>query len=271
MFSPYYAWSGRRDPENHCAINIALYGGASPRWAMTERGRASVERDATSFRAGPSSLKWEGDTLVIALDEIGAPLPRRVRGSIRLTMESQPKTAFDLSGDGRHLWQPIAPTARIDVKLDRPGLAWKGMAYLDSNRGDEPLETAFRRWTWSRAHTADGCVVLYDSEMRSGDVRSMALGLSNDGTVTALASPPEHALPGTGWRIDRASRSDEGTRCTVEKTLEDTPFYARSLLRSTLYGERVLAFHESLSLDRFRMPIVRAMLPFRMPRKFSGR
>ena len=26
VFSPYYAWSGRRDPLNHCAVNVALYG-----------------------------------------------------------------------------------------------------------------------------------------------------------------------------------------------------------------------------------------------------
>ena len=32
------------------------------------------------------------------------------------------------------------------------------------------------------------------------------------------------------------------------------------------FGESVDLVHESLSLDRFRMPIVQAMLPFRMPR-----
>ena len=26
VFSPYYAWTGRRDPLNHCAVNVALYG-----------------------------------------------------------------------------------------------------------------------------------------------------------------------------------------------------------------------------------------------------
>ena len=26
VFSPYYAWRGRRDPLDHCAINVALYG-----------------------------------------------------------------------------------------------------------------------------------------------------------------------------------------------------------------------------------------------------
>jgi carotenoid 1,2-hydratase len=52
----------------------------------------------------------------------------------------------------------------------------------------------------------------------------------------------------------------------VKRTLEDAPFYARSQLSAKLFGETADVMHESLSLDRFRMPIVQAMLPFRMPR-----
>ena len=26
VFSPWYAWSGRRDPANHCCINVVTYG-----------------------------------------------------------------------------------------------------------------------------------------------------------------------------------------------------------------------------------------------------
>jgi carotenoid 1,2-hydratase len=33
-----------------------------------------------------------------------------------------------------------------------------------------------------------------------------------------------------------------------------------------VFGEDVAMMHESLSLARFRKPIVQAMLPFRMPR-----
>jgi len=53
----------------------------------------------------------------------------------------------------------------------------------------------------------------------------------------------------------------------VEQTLEDTPFYARSVLRSGSSGavsEPIM--HESLDLDRFKKAWVRALLPFRMPR-----
>jgi len=52
----------------------------------------------------------------------------------------------------------------------------------------------------------------------------------------------------------------------IVKTLEDAPFYARSVVSAKLLGEPVTLMHESLSLDRFKMPIVQAMLPFRMPR-----
>ena len=53
------------------------------------------------------------------------------------------------------------------------------------------------------------------------------------------------------------------------RTLEDAPFYARSVVSAKLLGEHVTLMHESLSLDRFRMPMVQAMLPFRMPRAWS--
>ena len=52
------------------------------------------------------------------------------------------------------------------------------------------------------------------------------------------------------------------------RTLEDTPFYTRSLLSARLLGERVAAVHESLSLDRFRTGWVQMLLPFRMPRRW---
>jgi carotenoid 1,2-hydratase len=53
----------------------------------------------------------------------------------------------------------------------------------------------------------------------------------------------------------------------IAQTLEDTPFYARSVLRSGSSGavsEPIM--HESLDLDRFKKAWVRALLPFRMPR-----
>ena len=53
----------------------------------------------------------------------------------------------------------------------------------------------------------------------------------------------------------------------MRETLEDSPFYARSVVSASLLGERADAVHESLSLDRFRAGWVRLLLPFRMPRR----
>ena len=53
----------------------------------------------------------------------------------------------------------------------------------------------------------------------------------------------------------------------MQATLEDTPFYNRSLVAAHWQGQPVLAMHESLDLGRFTQPIVQAMLPFRMPRR----
>ena len=48
---------------------------------------------------------------------------------------------------------------------------------------------------------------------------------------------------------------------SVVKTLEDTPFYSRSVLS----GDHAM-MHESLDLDRFSKTWVQCLLPFRMPR-----
>jgi len=52
----------------------------------------------------------------------------------------------------------------------------------------------------------------------------------------------------------------------ILKTLEDTPFYARSVLSSELLGERVTSFHETLDVPRLSSWAVQFMLPWRMPR-----
>ena len=59
---------------------MALYGAAGRRWTMTERGRRHMHRSAREFVVGPSRVHWDGQALVIDIDERGAPLPQRVRG-----------------------------------------------------------------------------------------------------------------------------------------------------------------------------------------------
>ena len=155
------------------------------------------------------------------------------------------------------------------MDLDEPGLRWNGGAYLDSNDGDGPLENTFRSWTWSRANLGDGTVVLYDTVPRASAPRSWALHFDAAGAARRLPLPPAVRLGTTGWRVPRITRADAGAGVRVIETLEDGPFYARSLLETRLLGEPARAIHESLSLDRFRSPWVQCLLPFRMPRAWS--
>ena len=268
MFSPYYKLSGRGRPENHCAINVALTGPRGGAWAMTERPAHRVHRDADSFAVGPSAMRWDGDTLVIDIAEISAPLPYKVRGTVRVRPEMIGTTAFLLDGAGRHRWHPVAPRARVEVTMTHPGVSWSGDGYFDSNFGSEPLEDGFDDWHWSRAHLKHDVAVLYDGRRRDGTPFDLALKFDRQGRWHDVMQPAPAALPRTGWLVKRATRADAGTTPRVLKTWIDAPFYARSQLATRVFGEDVQAVHESLSLGRFRSPIVQSMLPYRMPRAF---
>ena len=265
VFSPYYAWSGRRDPLNHCAINVALYGPRG-RWAMTERGRGALTRGADWLSVGPSALRWDGGALTIEIDEICAPLPRRLRGRVRLEAAAINQRTFVLEAKGAHVWRPIAPVAQVRLEMQAPELAWSGSGYFDSNFGDEPLEAAFARWTWSRARTRAGASVLYDATRRREGPLALALRFGANGGCEPFAPPPRAPLPRSLWRLARETRSDDA-RASLRADFEDGPFYARARIAHRLDGAAVESVHESLSLERFASPLVRAMLPFRMPRR----
>jgi carotenoid 1,2-hydratase len=270
VFSPYYAWArrgGAPDPVNHCALNVALYGPRAARWSMTERGAADVKRSAARLALGPSSLHWSGEDMHIQVDELCAPLPRRIRGSIRLTPRTLHEHSYALDGAGLHRWTPFAPCADVQVQLTDPALQWSGVAYLDSNFGAEPVEQAFQKWTWSRSTLPDSTVVLYDVSPRGAAEHSLALRFDAQGSADPIELPPLTRLPASGWRIARHTRADAGHAPRVVQTLEDAPFYSRSLLDTTLLGCRAPAIHESLDLDRFRSRWVQCLLPFRMPRR----
>lgn len=269
VFSPYYRWARRRapaDPLHHCALNVALYGSGGKRWALTERGRSAVERSASALAVGPSTLSWDGQGLTVRIDEIAAPLPSRIRGTVRVRPEGINERRFTLDPAGRHRWRPIAPCSRVEVELDRPSLRWSGSGYLDTNEGDEPLEDAFTSWDWSRTGLRDGAAILYDARWRDGGSGSIALRCKPSGEVEDMASPPAVDLPRTRWRLARTSRAEAGGAARIVRSLEDAPFYARSVLTTRLLGQEAMGVHESLSLTRFVSLPVQLMIPFRMPR-----
>lgn len=272
MFSPYYAWARRReekpDPDSYCALNVALYPPGRKRWALTERGRQAVTREARQWRIGPSSVAWVDGELVFRIDEVTAPWPSRLRGEVRLRPGAGLDAPIALDAEGRHHWWPIAPTSRVHVEFERPSLRWSGGGYLDWNGGDEPLEAAFASWHWSRAHRAGGSSLLfYDVARRDGSSLAVGLEVGADGAAQRIPGPPSRALPLTGWRVHRAARADEDAEVAVVKTLEDTPFYARSRLSTNWLGAPVDMMHESLSLSRFSARWVQTLLPFRYPRR----
>jgi carotenoid 1,2-hydratase len=158
------------------------------------------------------------------------------------------------------------PAAEVEVAMEAPAIRWRGMGYFDQNAGAEPLECGFRRWTWSRAATDRETTILYDAERRRGPPLSFALRFDAQGGFESRPSPLVVRLPRSRWGLDRATRADDG-RASALRSFEDTPFYARGLIGHRLFGERVESVHESLSLDRFANPVVRLMLPFRMPRR----
>ena len=240
---------------------------------MTERGARSLRREPDRLAIGPSALAWDGAALTLDIEERGAPWPARVAGRIRLEPLAVHTTAHALDAGGRHHWTPIAPMARVSVDLAQPASRWTGSAYFDCNAGSRPLERDFARWHWSRrapSAAIDGAstAILYDVERLDGTRHAIALDVpAGGGAPRAFEAPPFRPLPPTRWRVARSTRADAGTSPTVLRTLEDGPFYARSVIRSTLGDVTADAVHESLDLRRFARPWVQAMLPFRVPRR----
>lgn len=269
VFSPYYALArrrGRADPLDHCSINVGLYLPRGSYWSMTERPRGSMSRSASHLAVGPSSMRWDGACLRIDLDELAVPKLARLRGTIRVHPSGSPDREFDLDEAGRHRWRPLAPLARVEVEFTRPAMRWSGTGYWDCNHGAEPLERGFHRWQWARTHLPDGVTAIdYDAVARVGGRTQLRLRIEGDTVASTARAPDPIALPRSAWGIERAAAC-EGGAARIARSLEDGPFYARSLLDVTIGGRPATTMHESLSLDRFGSAWVQALLPFKMPR-----
>jgi carotenoid 1,2-hydratase len=272
VFSPWYRRArkqGAADPLNHAAYNLALYAPDKRWWTMTERDRSAVAREAHRLAIGPSEARWESGTLHIEIKEITAPWRRPVSGQIRLTPPPLRTQAWQIDAQGTHRWTPIAPRAKIEVVFEQPRLNWQGHAYFDGNEGDAPLEQDFRSWEWTRGHDGEDSVIFYDVQWRHGGSRALALRIPTEGAMQALDTPPLQRLRSTPWGIARHAHCDQHQTANVLRTLEDGPFYARSLMKTCINSEPLQVWHESVSLKRFQSRWVQALLPVRLPRVTS--
>jgi carotenoid 1,2-hydratase len=246
-------------------MNVVLYEKRRGHWAMTERKRNRLTRSAQHLQIGPSGLRWENGVLTAEIDEITVPIPRQLRGRLTLRASRLHTQQFFLDAAGRHRWQPIAPISHIEVTFDKPGLSWSGLAYFDSNDGDAPLQNDFSTWNWSRSEGDTESLIFYDVQRRDETALNLALQAGEEG-LKNFSAPPLQNLPKTGWRVARQARADAESKAEIIKTLEDAPFYSRSLIRANIGGRSRNIIHESLDMNRFAKPWVKYLLPFRMPR-----
>lgn len=270
MFSPRYFRARRRnpdvDPQRYCGFNVALRSRAQERWAFTEYGTDALERRPDVLTLGKNQVRRIGDEVRVSIDDRCAPVPRVIRGDVRFIPEAIFNHPLSLDHEGIHRWRAVAPLGRIEVELEEPALRFTGSAYHDMNFGDRPLESTLRSWNWSRAAGNRNVDVLYDVVPREGEPLEHGLSFSADGSVRpvdpgGLVNQP---LGRSRWGIRRGTRCDRAGDARIVRTLEDTPFYARSMVSTSLLGRRSDAVHESIDFDRYQNPCVQLMLPFKI-------
>lgn len=266
-FSPRWARARERDPAasslDFSAMNVALRSGSSSRWVLTERARGSVARSADHVAVGSSEMTWQGDDLVVRIDERSAPWRERVRGTIRLVPLAHSDLVVDLDPRGLHTWSPRIPIARVEVDFEEPRVHFRGTGYFDMNQGAGPLEGTFASWSWSRVSDGRRVAIAYDVAMRNGASRARTFAGSRGQALVPALHEAVVELPTTRFGLTRTARAEAGP-ITLVRTLEDGPFYARSVVSTTLDGSRAIGMHETVSLDRFRSAWVKFLVPFRM-------
>ncbi|MEE3109400.1 MAG: carotenoid 1,2-hydratase, partial [Pseudomonadota bacterium] len=102
---------------------------------------------------------------------------------------------------------------------------------------------------------------------RDGEHHRFMLEFDGAGTLHRHPCPPRHGLKAGLWGVPLTVHGDEGHRPRLRRRYEDTPFYNRSEVETTLKGERLVMVNEGLDLDRFESRWVQSLLPFRMPRR----
>jgi carotenoid 1,2-hydratase len=270
-FSPAYARArsrGATNPLDFSAFNVSVSGTSASRWALTERKSSAVARDASSLSIGASTMRWlPNGALEIWVDERSAPWGARIRGRILFHPELRTSEAVAIDGRGEHLWWPVAPFGRVEVELRDPSVRFSGKAYLDSNAGDGPLEESFASWSWARLSGEHEVSITYDVVTQHGSAIRHGVEVDRDG-VRPLVASESARLGMTRFGLSRTMRSPWGAEAKLVRTVEDGPFYARSIVQCEEPGRSpVRGVHEVVSLDRFASSWVQFLIPFRMRRE----
>lgn len=264
-FSRRYAASPG-DPSAHSAVNVAVYRAGHPMtWVLTEYPQASLEsaNGGATLRIGPSSLTWREDGRVtISIDERE---PGRNGRRIRLDGDISPQSPrlgpIELAAG--HHWEGLALRAHGSFSIPDLSIGMRARAYLDSNRGDEPLGQSLPRWRWTRALGRDDTRVLFLLPDGGG-----VLAFATDRRATYRALPRIVRLtPGdawTGWGLRVPQQLELAPGAPVRR-LESSPFYAR--LEASTDGAHVMS--EVADFRRFRAPWIRWMADFRTRREVA--
>ncbi|KIN70044.1 Hydroxyneurosporene dehydrogenase [Sulfitobacter noctilucicola] len=239
---------------------------------MTDRGTSALRTSPDQFTVGPSSMTWTGNDLIIDINEISSlPLVSRVRGRITVTPSAITSVELPLTPDGAHIWRPFAPVSRIKVDLEAKGWQFDGHGYFDSNFGTRPLETDFSYWTWGRYPTKAGATCFYDADRRDGTTLDAAIAFDTNGHASVTGAPPRTGFKRTLWALRRETRADHGTTPRQVKPMLDAPFYSRSVVETSINGEKTQGVHEALDLERYASPLLKPMLAVRVPRRAKWR
>ena len=240
-FSPSYGRARARGVASalsFCSMNVALYATKGPSaWAFRERAVRESARTETDLTIGASTMRWDGDRLVVDLDERTVPFGTRLRGRVVIHPEARSGLELPIEERGEHLWWPVAPLARIEVDLPSPGVRFSGHGYHDANAGQVPVESSFVDWSWSRARTEEGGAAHLRSVVHQRRRAQRSRFASRpSGRVERLEGLVTAPLARTGWGLTRTTRVDPGHGGRVVRSLEDGPFYSRALVETRLGG-----------------------------------
>ena len=266
VFSPWYRWYGRKNPHNHCCINVVTYG-KKGRWTMTERGESAVILKDDTFKVGPSSMRWVNNKLIVDINELTTPHLSRLKGQVIIEPSQISNIEVPLKSDGTHIWRPFSPISKIHVDLNIKGWNWSGHGYLDGNFGTRALEDDFSYWTWSRLTGNSESMTFYDANLRDGSIFNLGLRFDNNGDIDFIEGVPKTSFSRSLWQVYREARSDSGYQPRQIQNFLDSPFYSRSKIRTRIQGNEVEGVHEALDLNRFANPLIKPMLALRIPRK----